>query len=106
MATYLPADAGNTSPYQDGGGLYALGLIHANHGSQKMITYLIDQLKVSFLSWFKPHFKVLFGKECVFYVYLLVHYQGFNSKSFAAGRKSKKDAKKYFKNFFRRPQTK
>ena len=46
MATYLPADAGNTSPYQDGGGLYALGLIHANHGSQKMITYLIDQLKV------------------------------------------------------------
>ena len=48
MATYLPADAGNTSPYQDGGGLYALGLIHANHGSQKMITYLIDQLKVSF----------------------------------------------------------
>merc|ERR1712106_553231 len=47
MATYLPADAGNTSPYQDGGGLYALGLIHANHGSQKMITYLIDQLKAA-----------------------------------------------------------
>ena len=45
MATYLPADAGNTSPYQDGGGLYALGLIHANHGSEKMITYLIGQLK-------------------------------------------------------------
>ena len=45
MATYLSADAGNTSPYQDGGGLYDFGLIYANHGSEKMITYLIGQLK-------------------------------------------------------------
>ena len=45
MATYLPADAGNTSPYQDGGGLYDLSLIYAYHESEKMITYLIGQLK-------------------------------------------------------------
>ena len=46
MATYLPADgSGNTSPYQDGGGLFALGLIHANHGPAHMIQYLVDQLK-------------------------------------------------------------
>ena len=44
MATYLPAD-GNNSPYQEGGGLYALGLIHANHGSDTMINYLMEQLK-------------------------------------------------------------
>jgi len=44
MQTYLPKD-GNTSPYQDGGGLYALGLIHANHGSEQMIEYLLTQLK-------------------------------------------------------------
>ena len=58
QGTYLLADAGNTSPYQDGGRLYALGLIHANHGSQKMITYLIDQLKVSFDSHLNPSFRI------------------------------------------------
>merc|ERR1719457_364949 len=44
MSTYLPKD-NNSSPYQDGGGLYALGLIHANHGSDEMIKYLVGQLK-------------------------------------------------------------
>lgn len=44
MSTYLPKDT-NSSPYQDGGGLYALGLIHANHGSDEMIKYLVGQLK-------------------------------------------------------------
>lgn len=32
MATYLPKDTSPGSAYQEGGGLYALGLIHANHG--------------------------------------------------------------------------
>jgi 26S proteasome regulatory subunit N2 len=34
MAPYLPSDGavGSASPYSEGGALYALGLIHANHG--------------------------------------------------------------------------
>jgi len=30
---YLPKDGGSSSPYTEGGSLYALGLIHANHGA-------------------------------------------------------------------------
>ena len=44
MSTYLPKDSSNNSPYSDGGGLYALGLIHANHGGE-IIEYLFTQLK-------------------------------------------------------------
>ena len=44
MSTYLPKDTGPGSAYQEGGGLYALGLIHANHGGT-MIEYLLNQLK-------------------------------------------------------------
>ena len=32
------------SPYSEGGGLYALGLIHANHGAN-ITEYLLNQLK-------------------------------------------------------------
>lgn len=32
MAPYLPQDRVAPSPYSEGGALYALGLIHANHG--------------------------------------------------------------------------
>ena len=32
MAPYLPRDGVSTSPYSEGGALYAMGLIHANHG--------------------------------------------------------------------------
>lgn len=34
MAPYLPQGgaSGSGSPYSEGGALYALGLIHANHG--------------------------------------------------------------------------
>lgn len=54
MATYLPKDTSPGSAYQEGGGLYALGLIHANHGGD-IIDYLLSQLKnasndVSFLT--------------------------------------------------------
>jgi 26S proteasome regulatory subunit N2 len=34
----------NSSGYSEGGGLYALGLIHANHGAN-IIDYLLQQLK-------------------------------------------------------------
>jgi hypothetical protein len=44
MQSYLPKEAGPSSGYSEGGGLYALGLIHANHGA--VITdYLLGQLK-------------------------------------------------------------
>jgi len=44
MASYLPKDGGSGSAYQEGGGLFALGLIHANHG-HSIIEYLLQQLK-------------------------------------------------------------
>lgn len=45
MSTYLPKDTtGAGSDYPQGGGLYALGLIHANHGG-KIIDYLLKELK-------------------------------------------------------------
>ena len=44
MSTYLPKDSSGGSAYQEGGGLYALGLIHANHGRGQIMEYLHDQL--------------------------------------------------------------
>ncbi|XP_013393221.1 26S proteasome non-ATPase regulatory subunit 1 [Lingula anatina] len=44
MSTYLPKDTGPGSAYSEGGGLYALGLIHANHGGE-ITEYLLNQLK-------------------------------------------------------------
>ncbi|XP_076096035.1 26S proteasome non-ATPase regulatory subunit 1-like isoform X2 [Mytilus galloprovincialis] len=44
MSTYLPKDSGPGSAYSEGGGLYALGLIHANHGGE-ITEYLLNQLK-------------------------------------------------------------
>lgn len=42
---YLPAGSNlGGSPYQEGGALYALGLIHANHG-QNQIGFLTDSLR-------------------------------------------------------------
>ncbi|XP_017494908.1 PREDICTED: 26S proteasome non-ATPase regulatory subunit 1-like, partial [Rhagoletis zephyria] len=45
MASYLPKDNGPGSGYTEGGGLYALGLIHANHGGGGIVDYLLNQLK-------------------------------------------------------------
>lgn len=42
MQSYLPKESG-PSGYSEGGGLYALGLIHANHGAN-IIDYLLQQL--------------------------------------------------------------
>lgn len=44
MQSYLPRESGPTSGYSEGGGLYALGLIHANHGAA-INDYLLGQLK-------------------------------------------------------------
>ncbi|KAJ9599449.1 hypothetical protein L9F63_010064 [Diploptera punctata] len=44
MQSYLPKEAGPSSGYSEGGGLYALGLIHANHGAA-ITDYLLGQLK-------------------------------------------------------------
>lgn len=44
MSTYLPKDSSPGSAYSEGGGLYALGLIHANHGGE-IVEYLHNQLK-------------------------------------------------------------
>ncbi|CAH2005411.1 unnamed protein product [Acanthoscelides obtectus] len=46
MQSYLPKEVGPSSGYSEGGGLYALGLIHANHGAN-IIDYLLGQLKDS-----------------------------------------------------------
>lgn len=44
MQSYLPKDTGPGSGYSEGGGLYALGLIHANHGGA-ITEYLLSQMK-------------------------------------------------------------
>jgi len=45
MAPYLPRDgAAGGSPYSEGGALFALGLIHANHG-QDIRQFLLDSLR-------------------------------------------------------------
>lgn len=46
MQAYLPREGGgSTAGYSEGGALYALGLIHANHGAD-IIDYLLTQLRV------------------------------------------------------------
>jgi len=44
MQSYLPKESGTSSGYAEGGGLYALGLIHANHGGE-ITEYLLGQVK-------------------------------------------------------------
>ena len=44
LSPYLPGASANGSPYSEGGSLFALGLIHANHGAGAL-DYLRTQLK-------------------------------------------------------------
>eukprot|EP00195_Chlamydomonas_chlamydogama_P008069 CAMPEP_0202901100 /NCGR_PEP_ID=MMETSP1392-20130828/13237_1 /ASSEMBLY_ACC=CAM_ASM_000868 /TAXON_ID=225041 /ORGANISM="Chlamydomonas chlamydogama, Strain SAG 11-48b" /LENGTH=1014 /DNA_ID=CAMNT_0049587599 /DNA_START=141 /DNA_END=3185 /DNA_ORIENTATION=+ len=44
MAPYLPRNGQSGSPYSEGGGLYALGLIYANHG-QEIRQFLLESLR-------------------------------------------------------------
>lgn len=69
MATYLPKDTSPGSAYQEGGGLYALGLIHANHGGD-IIDYLLSQLKsasndASFYLFIYIYFECWFTVKCI-----------------------------------------
>lgn len=43
LQPYLPTVGSSGSPYQEGGALYAMGLIHALHGDSQ-IDYLVEQL--------------------------------------------------------------
>ncbi|KAG4306410.1 hypothetical protein PORY_000398 [Pneumocystis oryctolagi] len=44
LAPYLPQEGVSGSPYSEGGSLFALGLIHANHG-KSVLDFLRNQLK-------------------------------------------------------------
>ncbi|KAJ3119597.1 proteasome regulatory particle base subunit [Physocladia obscura] len=44
LAPYLPRDGISGSPYSEGGSLFALGLIHANHGKE-VVGFLTNSLK-------------------------------------------------------------
>jgi 26S proteasome regulatory subunit N2 len=46
LETYLPAAGGGTrgSPYSEGGALYAMGIIHANHYDPETKSFLLEQL--------------------------------------------------------------
>lgn len=43
MSPYLPHNGSVGSPFSEGGALYALGLIHANHG-QDIRSFLLESL--------------------------------------------------------------
>jgi 26S proteasome regulatory subunit N2 len=51
LEPYLPSAAGGggatKSVYSEGGSLYALGLVNANHGKEETTSYLVEQLKGS-----------------------------------------------------------
>ncbi|KAJ2160761.1 proteasome regulatory particle base subunit [Coemansia sp. RSA 552] len=44
LRPYLPEDKTSASPFSEGGAFFALGLIHACHGSERVIAYLQDAL--------------------------------------------------------------
>lgn len=49
LSPYLPQESGsvNASPYTEGGALFGLGMIYANHGDEKVTEYLSKKLKSS-----------------------------------------------------------
>jgi hypothetical protein len=59
MQNYLPKDSANSSGYAEGGCLYALGLIHANHGGE-ITDYLLGQVHRKFSSFF-PLKEIIFS---------------------------------------------
>ena len=46
MAPHLPSEGRQVGPYSEGGALYALGIIHANHG-QTILPFLLQSLRGS-----------------------------------------------------------
>ncbi|CAJ1361221.1 unnamed protein product, partial [Effrenium voratum] len=48
LSTYLPQQGGTRgSPYSEGGALYGMGIIHANHYDRETKDYLLEQLRNS-----------------------------------------------------------
>ena len=43
MSPYLPRNGASPSPFSEGGALFALGLIHANHGHE-IRSFLLESL--------------------------------------------------------------
>jgi 26S proteasome regulatory subunit N2 len=80
MSTYLPKDTGNSggSAYAEGGGLYALGLIHVNHGGE-ITEYLLGQIKDA------GNEQVHYATGCVYlrlHLRLLLDIESFNIQTF------------------------
>ena len=79
MAPYLPQGAagGGGSPYSEGGALYALGLIHANHG-EGIKQFLRESLRSTnvevlvFIYFPEPTFGITLGLLLLLYVYLFI----------------------------------
>lgn len=48
MAAYLPRETNQSSSggFAEGGSLYALGLIHANHANKKILGSIISRIRV------------------------------------------------------------
>lgn len=70
MAPYLPqsgaAGGGGGSPYSEGGALYALGLIHANHG-EGIKQFLRDSLRSTSVEVF-----AFYNHECSYIQFAIV----------------------------------
>ena len=71
MAPYLPQGGagGGGSPYSEGGALYALGLIHANHG-EGIKQFLRDSLRSTNV------------EVCIIEIVDHIHVHNFNTKTF------------------------
>jgi len=70
MRSYLPPRENNSSGssgYSEGGGLYALGLIHANHGAA-INDYLLGQLKDAHN---EVNYKYNYYKNAIFTYFLI-----------------------------------
>lgn len=67
MQSYLPKEAGPSSGFSEGGGLYALGLIHANHGAA-ITEYLLGQLKDA------QNEVTMFNLQCYVFLDIIVHH--------------------------------
>lgn len=72
MQSYLPRDTGAGAGYSEGGGLYALGLIHANHGAA-ISDYLLGQLKDAQNEVYKNNNLLIFPFLCALKKKQLLH---------------------------------
>ncbi|KAJ3305763.1 proteasome regulatory particle base subunit, partial [Blyttiomyces sp. JEL0837] len=64
LGPYLPREGVTGSPYSEGGALFALGLIHANHGN-RVVEYLTNALKNTQNELYEILKNVLFSDSAV-----------------------------------------